>query len=191
MKPIKKRLLLTPSKSEMRGGLFIPENVIDNTGTCLVVNVSDDLDIPVRKGDVVICQTTAGNRNSITDGLFLAKQSQIYARISNKAVFPFGKTILIKRDLSSIEVGGIYIPENRRMQSLGGTIHRIGLTRKPFANASIGDYVILKQWESHMIEIQLEDGSYGLIVNDSDLLARVEPNIKVEHQGKVYHNTKQ
>lgn len=171
----------------MRGGIFIPENVIDNTGTCLVVETSDDLTIPVRKGDVVICQTTAGNRNSIENGLFLANQSQIYALITNRSVFTFGKTILIKRDLNSITVGSIAIPENRRMQSLGGWVHKIGISRTPFTNTTTGSYVLLNRWESHMIEVQLEDGSYGLIVKDTDLLAEIEPNTKVEHQGKIYY----
>jgi co-chaperonin GroES (HSP10) len=186
MKPIRKRLLLTPSKSQTRGSLFIPENVIDNTGTCLVVEVSDDLDIPVKKGDVVVCQTTAGNRNSIQKGVFVANQNQIYAVIANKSVFPIGKTILIKRDLGSIESGNIVIPENRRMQSLGGWIHRIGISRKAFTNANQGSYVLLNKWESHMIEVELEDRSYGLIVKDSDLLAEIKPNTKIEHQGKIY-----
>lgn len=187
MKPIRKKLLLTPSKSRMRGGLFIPDNITDNSGICMVVEVSDDLTIPVIKGDVVICKTSEGNRNSIEKGVFIANQNQILAVIRNRTIFSFGKTILIKRDIKAIEVGNIAIPENRRSQSLGGWVVRLGVNRKAFTDVKIGEYVLLDKWEAHMYEVELEDGGYGLIVKPEDLLAKVKPNTRIEHRNKNYY----
>jgi co-chaperonin GroES (HSP10) len=93
--------------------------------------------------------------------------------VRNNIIYSFGRTVIVKRDVAKkITDGGIEIPENRRTQSLTGEVIRLGISTKPFRVNGIkpGMKVRLKEWEAHMIELELEDGSFGLIVKETDIL---------------------
>lgn len=178
--PIHNRLILRPSDSLMRGTIFVPETYTDASTSCLVVNKGNEVSPLINKGDVVLCQVGFGERSAnhfpgTRD--FWCRESNIYAVIRNRKVYPIGKKILIRRDIDDSYHGNIVIPANRRYQSLFGTVERIGLSRKPLnvIGINVGDKIRLKEWMEHYVEVELEDSSYGLIVNDTDLLYKTLP----------------
>jgi len=175
MKPLNDRLILQPSDSSMRGLLFIPDTHKDAATSCLVIAKGPKVTAFIKTGSVVLCETGFGERKNLTISntrQFWCKESNIYAVIINNIMYPLGNRILLKRDIEETQVGGIIIPANRRYQSLDAEVVRIGLSTKPLKVAGIvrGMKVRLVDWEPHMIGVTLEDGSYGLIVNDKDLL---------------------
>lgn len=175
MQPINNNLILKPNDSVMRGTIFIPEKYTDAATSCLVVAKGDKTSPFYKVGDVVLCEVGFGERKNYTiEGSrdFICKDHNIYAVVKNNIIFPIGNKVLIKRDIADKEIGGIIIPENRRFQSLFGTVVRLGLTRKHFKvnEIKVGSCVRLVEWQQHMQEATLEDGSYGLIVNEKDLL---------------------
>lgn len=176
--PIHNRLILHPSDSRMRGGIFVPEIYNDASTSCKVLAKGERVTHFIKVGDVVLCQVGFGDRkNNTVDGrAFWCREHNVYGVIKDNIIFPIGRKVLIKRDIADKNVGGIVIPENRRTQSLDGTIHRLGLTREYYKTngLALGMEVRLKEWMEHMIEVTLEDGSYGLIVNESDLLLAYE-----------------
>jgi len=179
IKPIGKRLILLPSESRMRGAIFVPEQYKDAATSCLVVAKGDLVLNTIKPGMIVLCEVGFGDRkNNIIEGTskFICQESNIYAVFINGKMYPIGNRILIRRDVSEKIDYGIVIPENRRFQSLDGTIERIGITRKPFRTKGflVGDKIQLKEWADHMIGVTLEDGGYGLIVNEKDLLFKYE-----------------
>ena len=160
----------------MRGGIFVPEQYKDAATACLVMGVGPNVNPLIKLGDTVLVPIGFGERkNNVIEekaGWFICKDSHVHALMRNRTVYPIGRRVLIRRDIMEKEVGGIVIPENRRFQSLFGTIERIGLTRKHFkiSGLKVGMKIRLTEWTPEMIETALEDGSYGLIVNETDLL---------------------
>lgn len=177
--PINDRLILRPSDSAMRGTLFVPEQYRDGATSCLVLSRGKDVTHYIKTNEYVLCETGFGERQAnhfpgTRD--FWCKEHNIYAVVRNNIIFPIGKKILIRRDVDDSEINGIIIPENRRYQSLNGTIVRLGLTRDGFKTNGLapGSKICLKEWNESMICLTLEDGSYGLIVNESDILYKYE-----------------
>lgn len=175
IKPLHNRLILRPSDSAARGMIFIPESYRDAATSCLVISAGNQVNPLIKAGDVVLCQVGVGTRNAgdfpgTRD--FWCKEDNIYAVFRARQIYPLGRKVLIRRDISDEYVGSIVIPENRRFQSLYGTIERIAISRKPLrvSGLSVGMKIRLVEWHESMIEVTLEDGSYGLIVNDTDLL---------------------
>jgi co-chaperonin GroES (HSP10) len=163
----------------MRGTVFVPETYTDASTSCKVIAKGDQVTDLIKTGDVVMCQVGLGTRNSgMFPGTrdFLCQENNIYAVIRNGKLYPFGKRILIRRDIQDEYHGTIVIPENRRSQSLTGTIERVGISREPFKvnGITVGAKIRLTEWNESMTEIELEDGQYGLIVNDSDILCIFE-----------------
>lgn len=175
---IRKRIILNPSVSKARGLIAVPETYQDASTSCLVVSAGADCNPALKPGVVALCAVGfAGRKEKINEeGHFWAEEKNIYGIVKNNTIFPIGRTILIKRDVQEIKVGSIVIPENRRAQSLTGTVLRFGITRDRFRVQGInkGDRIQLVQWEPHMLQIQLEDGSEGLIVLENDLLCKYE-----------------
>jgi co-chaperonin GroES (HSP10) len=183
------RIMLTHSVSRMRGVIEIPEYIYEHTASCMILKVGSKVKIPIKSGDKVLCQSGIGSRMHLKEGnVFLAREENIIGLISGQAIIPFGNKLLIKRDKKGLELqSGILIPENKRGQSLGGTIVGFGVSRSKVANgAEVGDYILLKEWEPHMIEVQLPDKSYGLIVNQSDVICVVEKGVTVTHKNQTY-----
>lgn len=178
LKPINDRLILHPSDSRMRGGIFIPETHTDASTSCMVLAKGEKVTHFIKEGDTVLCQVGFGDRknNTVEGRAFWCRQHNIYAVLKDNIIFPIGRKILLKRDIADKEVGGIIIPENRRYQSLDGTIVRLGLTREIYKTIGleIGMHVRIKEWMEHMTAVTLEDGGYGLIINESDLLFAYE-----------------
>lgn len=179
IKPIKDRLLLHPSDSSMRGSLFIPDRYKDASTSCKVIEVGPDVSPFIKKDDIVLCQVGFGDRkNNTVDNTrtFWCREHNIYAVIKNKEIYPIGRKVLIKRDIADKYVGEIVIPENRRYQSLDGEIVKLGLSRRHFKIKGLrpGMKIRLTEWSEHMIDMTLSDGSYGLIVNESDILFSYE-----------------
>ena len=179
IQPIKKRVILQPSDSLMRGSIFIPENMVHRMSTaCKVIARGPDVHQTIKVGDVVLCKVGVDRSNTIDDTTqFWSTQDSIYAVIKkNNIIFPIGRTVLIKRDVMESKEGFVVVPENRKTQSLDGWVVRTGIyyghTR--VNGISQGSKVRLTGWEPHMIQIQLEDGSEGLIVNDKDILFKYE-----------------
>lgn len=175
IKPIKDRLLLHPSDSSMRSGIFIPEKYKDASTSCKVIAVGPDVSPFIKVDDIVLCQVGFGDRKNNTldnSRTFWCREHNIYAVLKNKEMYPIGRKVLIKRDISDKYVGNVVIPENRRYQSLDGEIVRLGLTRKHFKikGLAIGMKIRLTEWSESMIDMTLPDGSYGLIVNEQDIL---------------------
>jgi len=163
----------------MRGCIFIPDQYKDASTACLVIAKGDDVNPLIKEGDVVLCQVGLGSRNAgHIEGTrdFWCKEENVYAIIRDRKIYPFGRKILIRRDIADEYHGTIVVPTNRRTQSLYGTIERIAVSRQPLriSGVSQGMKIRLVEWMEHMIEVELEDGSYGLIVNDTDLLCAVE-----------------
>src|SRR6478609_3590714 len=128
IKPLHKRLILRPSDSVMRGTIFVPETYTDASTSCKVIAKGDGVTDLIKEGDVVLCQVGLGTRNSgQIEGSrdFWCQENNIYAVIRNRKIFPFGRKILIRRDIQDEYHGTIVIPENRRSQSLTGTIERV------------------------------------------------------------------
>ena len=183
------RILLRHSVSKMRGVIQIPDYIYEHTSSCIVEKVGNKVKIPIRQGHTVLCQNGFGNRQHLKEGsLFVAQEENIIGILTPNQIIPFGNKVLIKRDKKNLELdSGILIPEKRRGQSLGGIIVGFGLSRNKVANgAEIGDYVLLKEWEAHMTEVQLPDKSYGLIVRQSDIICIVEKGAKVTHKNQTY-----
>ncbi len=176
IRPLTDHLILNPSISVMRGGLFVPEQFQEAATSCLVMDRGKSVNPAIKVGDTVLCPVGFGERknNIIEENLrwFICKDTHIHAIVRNKVVFPLGRRVLIRRDVQEISINGIVIPENRRAQSLFGTIERLGLSRSHFKvnGLKVGLKIRLTEWQPHMIETALEDGSYGLVVNESDIL---------------------
>lgn len=175
IQPLNKRLILAPSESEMRGMFFIPEQYKDAATSCLVIAKGKDVSPFIKVGEVVLCEVGFGDRlNNTLQGTrhFWCQEQNIYAVFRKRQIYPFGRRVLIRRDIQDTTVGSIVIPENRRYQSLEGTIERIGLCREHFKvnGLVVGARIRLTEWKEHMTEVTLEDGAYGLIVNESDIL---------------------
>ena len=175
IQPIENRLILKPSDSVMRGTIFIPSNMTGMATSCLVMAVGPTASPFIKVGETVLCEIGFGDRENNTirgTNMFWCRDNNVYAIIRKREIFPIGNKILIKRDVAEASYGSIVIPENRRTQSLDGIVVKKGLTRIPYKinGINIGDKVRLKSWEAHMIEVELEDKSYGLIVLESDLL---------------------
>ena len=160
----------------MRGMFFIPETYTEAATTCLVVAAGNKVNPLIKSGQTVLCEVGFADRKNLLTGTgrdFFCREHNIYAIVRNNIIYSFGRTVIIKRDIAKkITDGGIEIPENRRTQSLEGEIVRLGLSTKPFRVNGLkqGMRVSLQDWQSHMIEITLEDGSFGLIVKETDIL---------------------
>lgn len=177
--PLNKRIILSPSISAMRGTIFIPESYRDGSTSCKVVAKGKLVNPVIKVGDVVFCQNGLGNRNAgHFEGSkdFWAEEANIYAILIAGSIFPLGQKVLLRRDIEDKYEGSIVIPANRRYQSLFATIERIAVSRQPLrvAGLSVGMKIHLTEWMPHYIEVDLEDGGYGLIVNDTDLLYAIE-----------------
>lgn len=158
---------------------FIPEQYKDAATSCLVIAKGKDVSPHIKVGAVVLCETGFGDRkNNLISGTnqFWCEEQNVYAVFLNKLIYPYGRKVLIRRAIQETQVNGILIPENRRYQSLDGTIERIGLSRQPFRvkGLKVGSRIRLEEWKGHMTEVTLEDGAYGLIVNETDLLLQYE-----------------
>lgn len=164
----------------MRGSLFVPDRYKDAATACKVIAKGGDVTHYIKEGDTVMCQVGFGDRlNNTVDYTrsFWCQEHNIYGVLKNNIIFPIGRKVLVSRDIAErIHGGGVLEPENRRYQSLDATIVRMGLTRLPYRTSGlrIGMRIRLKEWMEHMIEVTLEDGSYGLIVLESDLLMSYE-----------------
>lgn len=177
MKLIGKRLLLSPSLSRVRGSIFIPDYLRESTSICKVVSRGGGVQSFIKQNDTVLCQKGFADRDSLTIGnCFFCNEWNIFAVLVKGQIMPTGRRVLIRRDIKDKYEGSIVIPENRRFQSLFGTVERFGITREPFRYADLkkGDYIQLKEWSQEMIEIELEDGGYGLIVKEEDILYKYE-----------------
>jgi co-chaperonin GroES (HSP10) len=177
MKLINNRLLLQPSVSRMRGGIAIPHSVAEATNMCRILIKGNLVSPFLKEGDVVICENGFSERKTMTiEDCFICKESNIVAKLQSGMVYPIGKKILIRRDVQEDNVHGIVIPANRMYQSLTGTVVRFGITRQRFNvfGIEIGDKIGFQEWNESMIEVSLEDGSYGLIVNENDLVYKIE-----------------
>ena len=177
--PLGKRLILRPNASEVRGFIFIPHQLRDNPTSCKVIARGKDVNPLIKDDDVVFCKVGLGNRNAghfERSRDFWANEDDVYAVLRYGTIFPFGQKVLIRRDMADEYHGSIVIPENRRYQSLTGTIERIAVSRKPLrvAGLSVGLKIRLHEWNESMVEVELEDGGYGLIVNDTDLLYAID-----------------
>lgn len=175
MTPIGTRVILHPNESRSRGLIHIPDISREGSTSCLVLEAGEKVSPQIKKGSIVLCETGFGERKNYTienGPAFWAKEENIYAVIIKQKIYPIGRKVLIKRDIADSHVGSIVIPENRRYQSLHGTIVRLGITRKPFKTIGLkeGLRIQLEQWQPHFANVELEDGSYGVIVNESDLL---------------------
>jgi co-chaperonin GroES (HSP10) len=163
----------------MRGGIFVPEIYNDASTSCKVLAKGERVTSFIKVDETVLCQVGFGDRKTNTvDGTraFWCREHNVYGVIKNNIIFPIGRKVLIKRDIEDKYVGQVVIPSNRRTQSLDGIIHRLGLTREVYKTMGLelGMSIRLKEWMEHMIEVTLEDGSYGIIVNESDLLFAYE-----------------
>jgi len=177
--PLNKRLILRPNASEVRGFIFIPHDFRDSSTSCKVIARGKDVNPVIKEGDVVFCQNGLGNRNAgHFEGSkdFWAEEDNIYGLLRFGSIFPLGRKVLLRRDIADKYHGSIVVPENRRYQSLYATIERIAVSRQPLrvAGLSAGMQVHLTEWMPHFVELELEDGGYGLIVNDTDLLYAIE-----------------
>lgn len=176
MKLLTSKILLRPSVSAQRGAIFIPETSRASSA-CIVELAGPDVKPPIKEGSQVLCRVGIGDRNvDLVEGCFLTEASKCYAIFYKKQIFPLGRTVLVRRFIGDYKQGGILIPANRNYQSLEVEIIRLGLSRKPCKvnGYAPGDIVRLKEWSQDMIETQLEDGSYGLIVTENDLLYKYE-----------------
>lgn len=174
-KPVGSHLILQPSASMFRGRIAIPEIYARNTSMCRVIEMGSDVNPFIKRDSIVFCQRNFSERKSWTiegTNFFACRNNNIFAMLRNGLIFPFGRTILIRRHMKERKGQVIEQLENRRYQSLEGEVVRLGLTRKHFRVNDIhpGDEVVLKSWEAHMTEVDLEDRTYGLIVNETDLL---------------------
>jgi len=178
MKLIGKKLFLEPSISAMRGMIAIPSNVARASNMCRVVHRGSGVNLNIKVGDTVICQNGFAERRDMKLGdNFFCTEDNVVAVMRKGKIYPIGKKILFRRDIAESSVNGIVIPENRRMQSLYGRIERFGLTREQFRfqGLNLTSTYRLKEWAAHIVDIQLEDGSYGLIINEDDLLCEISP----------------
>lgn len=178
IQPLNDRLILRPNESAMRGTIFVPSQFQDGSTACKVIARGKGVNPVINIGDVVFCQNGLGNRNAghfENSRDFWAQEENVYAVLRNGKILPFGQKVLIRRDIKDEYVGSIVVPENRRTQSLYGTIERIAVSRKPLrvSGLSVGMKIRLTEWMPHFIELELEDGEYGLIVNDNDLLCEI------------------
>lgn len=188
--PIHDRLILRPSDSLMRGSIFIPETYTDASTSCKVISKGSKVSPLININDTVLCEVGFGDRKAgFFEGTrdFWCKEENIYAIIRNRTIYPLGRKILIRRDIADSHhgevlrpdgtLGTIVIPANRRYQSHLGTVERIGITRSPLRvnGIKVGDSIRLVEWMEHYTEIELENGGYGLIVNDTDLLYKTLP----------------
>lgn len=179
IKPLHDKVILQPSSSDMRGTLFIPKAYIGISTSCLVIDKGEQVSRFITSGSTVLCETGFGERTSnVIDGTncFICKSQHIYAVIKNGSIWPIGRKILIRRDMADEFAKGILIPENRRFQSLTGTIERLGLLTNHFKvkGLTLGSKIRLTEWQESMIQVTLEDGSHGLIVNEKDILCKYE-----------------
>jgi len=163
----------------MRGSIFVPEAFTDGAPTsCLVIAKGNDASEIINVNDIVLCQVGLGSRHDHIDETkkFWCRQEDIYAVLKGNKIYPIGRKILIRRDVEDKYEGAIVIPGTRRYQSLLGTVERIGISRTPMrvAGIAVGMKIHLTEWMEHMIPVELEDGGHGLIVNDTDLLYKVE-----------------
>jgi co-chaperonin GroES (HSP10) len=170
-------VLVAPSVSRSRGMIAIPDTVTDGATACIVLKAGNKANPLIKEGDTVMVMNGIGarGRNFLPNigKNFLVSDTEVYAVFRKGAIIPLGRTVLIKRDIQSINHGSIFIPEKLRAQSLTGEVIRLGLTREPFRSAfdlRPGMKIMLEEWKPEMVEVQLEDGSFGLIVNEKDIL---------------------
>lgn len=157
----------------------MPEQYKDAATACLVIARGNKVNPFIKKDSIVLCEVGFGDRlnNKVgTTAQFWCQETNVYAVIINRQIHPIGRKVLIRRAIQETHINGILIPENRRFQSLDGTIERMGLCREHFKvqGIKIGTRIRLEEWKDHMKDVTLEDGSYGLIVNESDLLLQYE-----------------
>ena len=188
MKPLNDNLILEPSFSKTRGRFYVPDSYyLDATTACRVVSVGSGVNPVVKKDSIVLCQTGFSGRITHRVGNtnhFWCKENNIYGIVRNNIIYPLGLLVLIKRDLADAYHGQIVVPENRRTQSLTGTVVRYGISRKPSKvnGIEIGSKVRLTEWQDWMLQIELEDGSEGLIVKEQDVLFSYEKD-----QNRIQH----
>jgi len=175
MKLLNNRLLLQPSDSRMRGMLIVPQQYTDGATSCKVIARGPGVQQVIKIGDIVLCETGFSDRTNLTidrTRQFFCKEENIYAVIKNNIIYPLGRKVLIRRDIADKQEGKIVVPATRRTQSLDGTIARLGLTSETFRTAGlkVGSKIRLQEWQPHMMAVELEDNSYGLIVHETDIL---------------------
>ena len=177
IKTLHKRLLVQPSISQMRGSIFIPENMAAATTVCRVLSAGHTVNKLLQPGTIVLVENGIADRNGLAfKDSFFVKEENVFAIIRNGEILPIGKTVLILRDLrEEVSVGGIITPENRKAQSLFGSILRMGITREIFRTQGIkiGDNIRLTRWEPHMVEVEIPGMGFGLIVKETDLLYKL------------------
>lgn len=173
MKAFGKKLFLIPSVSRTRGMIFVPEDFASGTPMCRVASRGEKVNQFIDRNDVVLCPNSFSDRKNLTyKGGFFCDENHVFAVIKNNKTFPLGRRVLIERHIQEKNEGGIIIPENRRYQSLEGTVIRLGLNQKHFRvnDISPGDEIVLTGWKLDMVEVSLPDGKFGLIVNENDIL---------------------
>lgn len=180
IQPINKQILVQFNASDARGVIFVPSSGVDGATSCLVHAVGNKVNPQIKKGDVLLCMTGFLERQTpitieVIGGhevkLYSIDESKFYGVKKNNIIYSFGRTVIIQRIAEPINS---IIQQNEvwQSQSLWGIIRRHGLSRSGFRTQglSIGATIRLSQWESSMIQIELEDGSHGMIVNEKDLL---------------------
>jgi co-chaperonin GroES (HSP10) len=117
---------------------------------------------------------------------FVCPDKYIFARVQNKKIIPFGRRVMIRRDISEQKQGEIVAVAEAQPgtdQSLFGTVVSLGILPHPtnkkgkknwknavwHSNVGIGDRIRLAKWTEHMIELNEKDNFY-LIVSEDDLL---------------------
>lgn len=165
----------------MRGSLFVPDSQIDGATACLVEAVGDKVNPQIKPGSILYCMTGFTERNTPThvkkvEGgeirYHLIPEMRFYAIVIKDEMFPLGPTVLLRRDFSQEEKELIEVPDAFRKQSLKGTIIKLALHRKGFKTMGleVGSKVTLTAWNESMVQIELPDGSHGLICHEQFLL---------------------
>lgn len=178
IKPIKNKIILRPNASRMRGGIFVPDDYAKHASTaCLVVAKGDRINPQIKQGSIVLCKTGIGTRKEPMNehGDFWATEDHIYGLHRDNQIFPYGKKVLIRRDIKDVFTeGGIQIPQRVRYQSLTGTIVQLGIFRGYYNvnGLEIGAKIRLTDWHESMLQVDLEDGSHGMIVDQHHILYR-------------------
>ena len=181
LKPINNQILVQFSLSRMRGSLFVPDAQVDGATACLVEAVGNKVNPQIKPGAILYCMTGFTERENPTyrkkvEGgeirYHLIPEMRFYAMSIKDEMFPLGPTVLLRRDFSQEDKGLIEVPDAFRKQSLKGTILKLALRREGFKTngLEIGSKVTLSGWDASMVQIELADGSHGLICHEQFLL---------------------
>jgi co-chaperonin GroES (HSP10) len=159
--------------------IAVPESYKDGSTTCVVLAVGTKSHPFIKVNDRVLVETGFADRKEARIGdtkAFWCEQRHIYALIRNREIFPIGKRILIRRDMADKREHGMIIESHLRYQSLEGWVEKLGITRQHYryCDLNIGDKICLAGWTERMLAIELTDGAYGLLVDESDLLYKIE-----------------